>query len=341
MHLAAVASAFVLSALPLASASTKYGCWSESGSKFHESCIVALTALVTSRAYVNNADFVSVPGHKITYQYGNCHAELFGKNHGYSVKAQNLLSSFGQLAARCQNGWFYYDNGWVGGAIGGRAGWKRDAQEDSMSYLSKNTIFTWDEAESAEQLPPPEDLVFDADLNSTNDTGDSIVKRQHSRELTPRASPVGELLYKEVVKNSVFHLYRGTGYRNPTQHPMNYNFHFGVYPVVGAIINSAKANYGSGVLRNGLAQPSGSAVNAMALVAQLNTGVFSNWDKLAKFLDGEFLTSVMGVLMSKAVYDMVNEDWTGAVYHIYNAYSQVVVTFVFNGVSGLVSSLPR
>ncbi|KAJ2978136.1 hypothetical protein NQ176_g3986 [Zarea fungicola] len=304
--------------------------------------MVALTALVTSRAYVDQVDYVNVPGKKITYVYGNCHAELFGKPHGFSVAAKDLLSSFGQLAARCQNGWFYYDSGWVGGAIGGRAGWKRDTEEDSMSYLLKDAIFTWEEADSPEQLPLPEDSVSDKDLNDTKGTVDSTVKRQHSSHLIPRASPVGVLVSKRGVKNLMFYLYRGTGYHDKNQQPKCYEFPFAVYAAVGAVINSAKSNFGTGVLRNGIAQqqPSLAGVTAIALAAQLNTGVFSNWDKLATFLDGEFLTSVVGVLMSQAVYNMAVEGWTGAVYHIYNPYNEVVVTFILNGVTGLVSALP-
>lgn len=91
------------------------------------------------------------------------------------VKA--LLSSFDILVSRCQNGYYYYDDGWLNANIRGHANRKRDTTmaSDSAIDLSSSSLVQWETPESPEPLPLAVGPLSNIDT-SLDESGESMLE---------------------------------------------------------------------------------------------------------------------------------------------------------------------
>jgi len=91
---------------------------------FHQDCAVAANQLVLSltkhdgQAHVTTSDVVNT--------FGGCKASVQAMGGTKMVHGSALLLSFAQIGARCQDGYFSYENGAIDGSLKGQAHWKRD-----------------------------------------------------------------------------------------------------------------------------------------------------------------------------------------------------------------------
>lgn len=320
-----------------------YGCWSGKSNKFREDCVVALTSLVTKLTVKQASMFVSVPARLVENSYGRCRATLKTR-HGNSVLITQLLSSYDQLASRCQNGFFYYDDGWLNAELQGQSGFKVKKRRDFGNIEDANKAeVRWETEETVEQIPLPpattEEPKSDENTKRADETSDaftSVNKRQHTKDILRRARPTGTFILTSNVNGRVYTLYRGTGFIAGGLSATSYLIPQ-MWPVrLIQMLERVRNSGGNDIIRDGIALATGSTVNAIAIAVQL--GKHPNWQTLITTVGGQ--GGVIGEMMASALYNLQKHGYTGAVYHIYDSFQDVIVTFIMNGVTGQVSALP-
>ncbi|KAF3938702.1 hypothetical protein ABW19_dt0208793 [Dactylella cylindrospora] len=114
-------------ALTFATGAT-FQCNSETSPKFHQDCIVASNFLVLS---INGNDGQAhIPTAPLAHTFGTCQAGIQATGGEKRIQGTNLLLSYAQIGARCQDGYFSYENGAVDGTLKGQAYWKRSSPRD-------------------------------------------------------------------------------------------------------------------------------------------------------------------------------------------------------------------
>ncbi|KAF3917941.1 hypothetical protein ABW20_dc0109937 [Dactylellina cionopaga] len=320
MHFSIVFPSLLLLGTP-SLASTTYGCWSEKSAKFHKDCMVAVSGLVMLQTGPD--DNAWIPPNVISHSWGVCTAKIRGSGKGNVVAAINLLASFEQLGARCQNGYFYYDQGFINAELNGHAGWKRDTIE------FEGGVKTWNTTESIPHYESEQPEWFHEEKE------EQPVERSTSNELAKRA-PQGKFVTSLTNRAGTFALWRGTQVGS-NLHPGSNVLVTEMYNVILDLVDGALTNTGTYILRSGLDTQSGSTVNVLALAIQLS-GHYSSWqDMFNKFGDS-------GDLARSLIYSAVNnwsgEDLTAGVYHVYNRFNDVVFSLILNGVGGTVTGFP-
>ncbi|KAJ2975818.1 hypothetical protein NQ176_g5304 [Zarea fungicola] len=321
-----------LSSLQSANASTTYGCWSDRNNKFHENCLVAFTTLINRHMYLNNADFVSVHNFISAEPYKDCTAS-FRSTGGFSVSASALLSSFNTLVAQCQNGWFYYDSGWLNANIRGHAGWKRS--DGSLNITDDpdfphDGIRQWSSPDSPEQLPLPPTKETDLSDKIPHDQGENLGK-----SLYVRTEPVGlKLGTWSSVAGNAYILYRSTAVTLNGLSPTVYTLQQSFLPRIGDLIDDSLTTVGNAVARTGFALQNGSTVDVICATMQLGVH-FDGWQAFFNYLgdSGQMIKDIF----FEAFANYFSNTLTAAVYHIYDANSEVVLSIILNGVKGQVS----
>ncbi|KAK6360534.1 hypothetical protein TWF730_006675 [Orbilia blumenaviensis] len=322
MHPATLISSFLLLAAPALS-STTYGCWSDMSIKFHKDCMIAATGLIL--AQTGNDDKSWIPPNIISRSWGGCTAKVRGSGSGNVVPAIALVSSFEQLGSRCQNGFFYYDSGYINAELNGHAGWKRDT---SSTELQLET--TWNTTESIPHYESGKPDWLSPHLPEEGQNGPS-----KGHKLAKRAT--GTFIGSEANRAGTFRLYRSATVIVGS-HPGALVLVVEMYNVILDLIDAALTNTGSSILRAGLDATSGSTVNVLALAVQLSGG-FNSWQTMFNSLGDS------GQLVRDLIYIAVN-DWSGAgltagVYHVYNRFDDVVFSFILNGVAGSLGPFPN
>ncbi|KAK6500004.1 hypothetical protein TWF481_010361 [Arthrobotrys musiformis] len=270
-----------------------------------------------------------IPPYLVTNTWGTCTAKIRGS--GTRVSAIDLLASFDQLGSRCQNGFFYYDNGWIDAQLNGRTGWKRDTTGKAQEWYSNETV-------SHTGSQPPDWVALPLGAKATprklkGRTANGIAEKVPDG-IEKRQSPIGKYIGTIPGSPSSFRIFRGArvvigGPPDSAFLPEKALF------AIGRVLDNIKSNSGTGVVRGGVETISGSTVNALAIVAQLNT-VGNNWKNLYKNIGRGTIEGVMLAAFSNMLSDHLN----AGVYHVYNKYNDVLFSVIINGVTGLLSSLP-
>ncbi|KAJ2977988.1 hypothetical protein NQ176_g4062 [Zarea fungicola] len=338
MHWKTVTYALLVSVMPTVHAAVKMGCWSERGNKFHHHCVTGYTSLLQSLSRADREDWIDVPNRKVTDSFESCAVDL--TSDGRSLKPRTLLVVYNQLASRCQNGWFYFDNGWMGGGVHGHAGWKRDVENSTAAGFfdiesTKDSVVQWELPDSIESFPLPEASPEESGVERSNDT-------QHDVELGTRALTFGQLIRTEHFRHRVIRIFRGTGVQLAGQHPISHQIQAASIFVIANMFDRGATGFYGGRLRDGIAQPDGSTVDALAMVAQLNNGVFASWLQLYNTVSGSVQEGVgdFGLLMARGLDDMRNNGFLAGVYHLYDQFDNLIVSFIINGVTGTVAPFP-
>lgn len=337
----AVLAATILAGLNTVEAGTTYGCWSDQGAKFPESCVVALTALVTRFSVYGKIPYASIPSWKAYESHGNCKVNIQTKQ-GSSVKISDLLSSFDQLASRCQNGYFYYDSSrWLNAEVQGHSFSKRsgdgnetatdDDDDGGDGDLNDNkrlptAAITWTQ----------EELVKPLAIEETS-APEQTTKRQHTKDLIVRAEVFGTYVRREQIRGRSFSLFRTTGFVADRMLPAYTDIVEFFPPRLVQMIRGNLANTGQNILRIGIAQSNQASVAALAVAFQL--GSYSNWQAMFQNMGDQ--GTLMGIMFGHALDNFKAEYLTGGVYNLYNEHNDVVVTIILNGVEGRVSALPH
>ncbi|EPS42682.1 hypothetical protein H072_3325 [Dactylellina haptotyla CBS 200.50] len=305
-------------------ASTTYGCWSDQSVKFHKDCMIAVSALVLSQT--GHDDNAWIPPYFINYAWGNCNARIRGSDNGNVVPAINLLASFEQLGSRCQNGFFYYDGGWIDAELNGHAGFKREAASPERVDEAKVTWNTTEWVPHYNSKKPnwfpfneeKEDKDDHPRLNSTR-----LTKRDQIAQYSNSAGTWTLLRTASVV----------IGYP-----PQYYTLVGSMISETGYLIDDAISYTGNDVWVTGVDAPNGSTVNTIGLALQLSTEQFPNWAALFNnFGDRGYVAKQ---LLSSAATDYYASKFTGAIYHIQDRYGNVVFSVMINGVTGNVGGFP-
>lgn len=332
MRLSTTALAVTMASFQMAEAVTHYGCWSEKSSLFRKDCVVAFTSLVMLGHTVTDSDKVQLPRAIIESTYGSCKAQITSTNGG-SVSTGALLSSFDQLAARCQNGYFFYDSGWVNANIQGHAGWKRDESNGNVTIIDLPENVQLPTGAKYEWETPTSPVQGSIEVDSAPE---SHVERGHVKSLSRRAKPVGQRLWSGSAGRNAYELYRGTVAKlaGMTYHNVIVQQ---VEDAAKDLIDRAVTNRGSAILRVGVDQQEGATARVLTLAMQL-AGGFNSWQALFNSMGdgGDMVTDMIAVSCA----DVIGYHLTGAAYNLYNHRGDVVLSFILNGVGGTGSALP-
>jgi hypothetical protein len=321
---AAFAALMALSSASLVQATTTYGCWSDYGVKFHEDCLVAATSLIMLQTGTDDQTWV--PPYAITYKAGGCTARLKATDGGYAIATVNLLASFVQLDKNCQNGYFYYDDGYIDANLQGHTGWKReiDGDDDSEFNVDNSTGITDMPHGGMREWTIEEDItVFPntTDARAGVHIGSRVAARAiRGTRINSRSSNIG-----------VVSLFRGASF-TITGITELYSMSMNMVTRLFDLTNAALTNTGHNILHNGLASPTGSTVCVLAVAVQLG-GVYSSWQDLNNAL-GDSGTD-MATFLINAVQDHQSNGYTASVYHCYKqATEDVLFSVIVNLVSG-------
>ncbi|KAK6511557.1 hypothetical protein TWF481_000472 [Arthrobotrys musiformis] len=305
--------------------STTYGCWSDKSQKFHKDCMIAASGIVLQQTGTDDNSWV--PPYIITQSWGSCTAKLRGSGSGNVVPAIALISSFEQLGSKCQNGYFYYDSGYINAELNGKSGWKRDAPTEIELETTWNTTESIPHYESKE----PEWLSSRYKGGKSKEEPEPSAARSR---LAKRAN--GKYISSLTGRAGTFQLYRGTQ-TIIGNHPGADVLVVDMYNVVLDLVDGALTNTGTYLLRSGIDVTSGSTVNVLAIAIQLG-GQYSSWQQMFNsFGDGGDLARA---LINSAVVNWDGEQLTAGVYHIYNRFNDVVFSLILNGVTGSTGNLP-
>lgn len=327
--LASVAT--LLAALQPAIAATHYGCWSDQSAIFHDDCISAVVKIVTRFAITPNARQAMMPSSLETEVQGRCRVQIKAKS-AMRVNIGDLLISFDQLISRCQNGYFYYDNGFNAN-VQGHAGWKRNeanaVNQDGIDF-PHGGLSEWKTPEEPLFLPPLADSLEESHTSS---------KRQHVKELVARAAPSGQRIINTRSRGIYYTLYRTV---DKSIHGLTR-----VAPGLTQFFSSRARDMISDALAvtNNIERRTSLAYNqrneqahAIGVAIKISNGkrswqqLFNGWgdsgDSAADLLD-------------EALSDFYNNGYTSAVYTIWNERSEELVTYVLNRVVGLTTPFPR
>ncbi|KAK6528849.1 hypothetical protein TWF694_004083 [Orbilia ellipsospora] len=314
--------------------STTYGCWSEQSNKFHVDCMVAASAVVMRQT--GNDDQAWIPPSALSYSWGACTANIYGKDNGYAVPALNLIASFEQLGSRCQNGFFYYDSGYIDAELQGRAGWwRRKTRRSNKPKIagSHDAATTWNTTEEIPHYISPKPDKFPFNVKPVKNGEGQEDKGKNSR-LAKRQNGV----FVQQVSNgfTTWSIYRGAQVV-AGRHPSAYNLVGEGLNALSALIDGAIGNNGNELLTQGVDTTSGSTVNVLAFAVQLG-GKYSSWQNLFNsFGDGRTLPRT---LLSAALNDWDAAGFTGGIYHVYDSNLDVVFSILINGVVGSVDGFP-
>ncbi|KAF3308520.1 hypothetical protein TWF173_001162 [Orbilia oligospora] len=249
-----------------------------------------------------------VPPNIITQSWGSCTAKLRGSGSGNVVPAIALISSFEQLGSKCQNGYFYYDSGFINAELNGKSGWKRDAPVTEIELET-----TWNTTESIPHYESKEPEWLSSRRHGKEEEEEpsirsKLTKRANGRFITSLTGRAGaDVLVVDM------------------------------YNVVLDLVDGALTNTGKYLLRTGIDVTSGSTVNVLALAVQLG-GKYSSWQQMFNsFGDGGDLARG---LINSAVVNWDGEQLTAGVYHIYDRFNDVVFSLILNGVTGATGGFP-
>lgn len=332
MHWKTLAYALLASTIPTANAVVKMGCWNHRGNKFNHHCATAYTSMLQALSRADHQDWIDVPSRRVGTNFEACQADI--SSDGRTVAARTLLVVYNQLAARCQDGWFYFDNGWMGGGVHGKGGFKVNSNNSTSGFdigSTENSVDQWELPDDIESFPLPE-ASPEASVNGSQPTDD----------LAARALTFGQLVRTEHFRNRVLRMYRGTGFSAAGQHPFQFSIVDASVFVIANMFNRAATGFYGGILRDGLARPDGSTTDVVAMVAQLNNGVYPNWISLYNTVSGGVNDGVnnFGLMMSYALSDVKNHGFTSGVYHIYDQFDNLIVSMIINGITGTVAPFP-
>ncbi|KAF3134233.1 hypothetical protein TWF594_008786 [Orbilia oligospora] len=295
----------------------------ERSQKFHKDCMVAASGIVLQQTGTD--DNAWVPPNIITQSWGSCTAKLRGSGSGNVVPAIALVSSFEQLGSRCQNGYFYYDSGFVNAELNGKSGWKRDAPATEIELET-----TWNTTESISHYESKEPEWLSSRRHGKEEEEELSTRSR----LTKRAN--GRFITSLTGRAGTFQLYRGTQ-TITGPHPGADVLVVDMYNVVLDLVDGALTNTGKYLLRTGIDVTSGSTVNVLALAVQLG-GKYSSWQQMFNsFGDGGDLARG---LINSAVVNWDGEQLTAGVYHIYDRFNDVVFSLILNGITGTTGGFP-
>ncbi|KAK6334953.1 hypothetical protein TWF718_010394 [Orbilia javanica] len=302
--------------------STTYGCWSDKSQKFHKDCMIAASGIILQQTGTD--DNAWVPPYIISQSWGTCTAKIRGSGSGNVVPAIALISSFEQLGSRCQNGYFYYDSGYINAELNGKSGWKRDAPAEVKREITWNTTESIPHYESKE----PEWLA-----SRRQGKVDEEEEPSARNKLAKRAS--GTYIIALTGRAGTFTLYRGAQ-TIIGPHPGADVLVADMYNAVFDLVEGGLSNTGNFLLRTGIDVTSGSTVNVLALATQL--GKYSTWDQM--FTSFGDRGDIVRRLINAAVVNWDSEQLTAGVYHVYDKFNDVVFSVVLNGITGTTTNLP-
>lgn len=286
----------------------------------------ASTSLVAEQTGPDN--FAWIPRGTISYTSGSCTASIQGS--GDVVWAVNLLASFDQLGARCQDGGFNWDLN-LYGSLRGVAGWKTsDGEAVSEGYAFKSNGEEEWVRYGTDSVP--------AYLKGNATTANTILTQRAGRggSLIKRGPP-GTVISTRPVGGAAYVLYRGASVLLDQIRPVLYSLLDDVEEQAGNMINANLQSVGTAVQKCGVSSPNGSTSTSVALVMQL--GAEATWKALFQRMNG-------GETVKDFVWDVLNDFFnpkklSGGVYHVYDSTgTDVVVSFIVNGVTGTVSGFP-
>ncbi|KAK6523128.1 hypothetical protein TWF694_006023 [Orbilia ellipsospora] len=332
-------------------ASTTYGCWSDASSQFHADCMVAVDCLILEQ-YVEETGLIFFPPDYLYFGYGRCTVDvrITGYSVGMNVAPENIQDSFSQLFSRCQNGWFYYDWGWLNAEIRGHSGWKkrsietpygprpaRTSEETLKSLRAKysQSKLTWNSTEDIPHYPAGKPF------NETTETHAEVKNNSNSNynaTIEKRQNPVwGTEIYKFTVNGALYYIYvfKASGVAQP---PTDGNFLFNVRNSIWDMMWDAYAVAQSGVRGTKQEALINGHTNAVAMVAQLGSFFVKNGWKDA-------ILGVGGLDNAYHIGTVMFDDWKErqsekVIYHLTNGVRECIWRFTVNGIIGTTSSLP-
>ncbi|KAK6527683.1 hypothetical protein TWF694_004664 [Orbilia ellipsospora] len=346
MHPTIYLSLLSLLASPIL-ADTKYGCWSERSPIFHADCLAASTSLILQQIGDNGESWF--PADPLYYGYGSCVADIRGIGDGSSVSALNLMSSMDQLGSRCQNGWFFYDSGWINGELRGHAGFKKRNAEtpllpseynlrkeslESLRERQRNSKYTWNITENVPyggNVSRPDWYSPDGKPNDNHPT-----VKLNKRQPLPW---VGEEIfrYDNGDQNTFWRVMR-MGVRAIAAPPQDPTFLRRVDDTIFDLMYDAY-QAADGSIRNGPTDATvGPIVHALVLTARL--GIFfknNGWRSAIEGIGGLDRAYLVG---ARAFADWRTLGCNSAFYHIVDRAGNIVFRFVINGVIGNTDPLP-
>lgn len=333
-----VSVAALLAVLQPIQAKTNYGCWSEQSAIFHEHCLAAVSTIITKFSIGPNARDALMPANLETVTRGNCRVQIKAKS-ARRVYIPDLLTSFNVLISRCQNGYFYYDDGWFNANVQGHAGWKRDtvgdAANDTDVDFPHGGLSEWELSEEISSVPALDAAASVADSNH--------FKRQNARDLVvPRAGPsppTGSMINKLSSRGSIYTLTR-TIHRTMTgltaTAPQLIRF---FEDRARDLISDALTITDGSVQVSSIAHNNGHNSQAIAVSARMNHGIAQNWQQLFnRWGDGGYAASELLII---ALQDYYHQGFTTALYTIWNDRTGELVSFTLNRVVGTTNALPR
>jgi hypothetical protein len=311
----------IILAIPLlqvAAAYTHYQCYGAQSPKFNADCQVAAATLVLRQTGWDS--YAWFPNYGISYGYGSCTAVITASNN--RLWAMNVMASFNQLGARCQSGGFQYDNGFLYASLLGTNQRKRDLHRNATddNHLLDTDDFQWTTDEDVYNITSFSNTTLEAD--ETN--------------LRKRANP-GQIFRRVPGKtgspgvNVLVHA-TGSVANIVAQH------HEAAARLISAdrdLFAAAARNNAAWIMNTGTAVNTGSSVNALATAMRLDDG----WRTWAEMLN--FFGDGVSVLVTAAVEDFFNSDYTSAIYHIVEDSWEPVISFIIAGVAGVIGALPN
>ncbi|KAH7364662.1 hypothetical protein BKA65DRAFT_472977 [Rhexocercosporidium sp. MPI-PUGE-AT-0058] len=329
-----------------AQASTSYGCWSDRSATFHNDCNVAYTSLVMQWTGSDNNAWI--PPYSISWRHQSCTATIKGT--GNVVWALNLIASFDQLGARCQNGYFYYDAGWLDANIQGHAGWKREisSAENETETASLPASIQEENKRATSHWVIQENVTYStasaADIKMHLEEARSSLRRLSMR-IARRDGGDGVLAramggtYLGSISNNgkIFAMYRAATVVLNGLTPNSRDLAATLVEWMGDAFDGVITSTTAGLINTGADGIEGAHSVSASIAAQLSH--VSNWRDLFNYFGSG--TDVVVEFMERATNDWANNGYTAAVYHVYDTHGEdVMISFMINGLAGVNNALP-
>lgn len=337
MHLSITTLAVVLSSLQTVQAKTESGCWSKNG--VNKYCVSAVNKMLAHQHRMAKVDLVGLPNSIWEVTVGNCKAQLASKTGGL-VPFTAVAGSYSQVLARCDQGWWYWDNGKVGGNFSLRTKRSEGEVDGVVREIPEHEAAKPPSTVDTKQQEDVYEAKEHGGVTPKDDsTSTSDLQRAHVRDLVPRSPKITKFMKTFVTATNLakaYELWQGSFFA--FQEKLTYRIirqHF--RDRVGDMVDRALTNLGSDVLGTEIGQNEGSEVRAMAIELQLSIGLES-WNSLFNAMgDGGDAAKQM---IQYAIAHTMNSGVAAAVYHVYD-HNDVVMSILINGVQPLAGPIPN